>query len=95
MRMQNQVATDNPEFYTYPLGKGFSIAGAPSPVRCATGQAHHSRDIALFTEAFFRYGCTIIGPWAMAGYTQSFHAAYPAAENRYALLPGWRKNLTL
>ena len=31
----------------------------------------------------------------MAGYTQSFHAAYPAAENRRALLPGWRKNLTL
>ena len=29
------------------------------------------------------------------GYTQSFHAAYPAADNCWALLPGWSKNLTL
>jgi len=68
------------------VGRG--ALAAPAQRACAARHPFHGRMIATGV-------CLSCQAGAMPRYTQSFHAAYPTAENRWALLPGWGKNLTL
>ena len=77
------------KFYEHVLGQGWDVEHLP---RSRKERAPPGILSTEEVERLISYGRMLKLPMR---YTQSFHTAYPAAENRWALLPGWRENLTL